>query len=117
MNRKLIYWTPRIFSLLFVGFLSLFTLDVFGNYRGLSLIVAFFMHLLPPLVLLLFTITAWKYGIVGAVAFTTFAVLYALEVPDHPAWIVIISGPALVMGILYFWDWYLKKVHKKTAKR
>lgn len=119
MYKKLIYWTPRIVGLLFVGFLSLFSFDVFGNYHGLSLLIAFLMHMLPSFVLLLIAITAWKYGLVGAVSFIAFATLYALEVPNHPEWIIIISGPAFIVGVLYFWDWYLKREvkRKKNFKR
>ena len=113
MNKKLTFYLPRILSLLFVGFISLFSLDVFGNYQGLSLIVAFFMHLLLPALLLVLTVLAWKFGLVGAVAFTGFAIIYTFQVPDHPVWILLISGPSLVAGVLYFVDWYSKK-HKHT---
>lgn len=116
MYRKFVYWTPRILSLVFVGFLSIFAFDVFGNYRGLSLVIAFFMHLLPSIVLLLFILAAWKYELVGAVSFVTFGLLYALQVPDHFSWITVISAPSVVVGILYFLDWHLRRSEKKLVR-
>ncbi len=111
MNKKLTFYLPRILSLLFVGFISLFSLDVFGSYHGLSLIIALFMHLLLPALLLIFVLLAWKFGIIGAVVFTGFAILYGFQVSDHIVWILLISGPSLIAGVLYFVDWYSKYKH------
>lgn len=109
MNRKLIFFLPRILSLFLVGFLSLFSLDVFGTYHGFELIFALFMHLLPSFSLLIFVILAWRFGLIGALAFVGFSVFYAWQAKEHLSWILLLSGPSLIIGILYFWDWYLNR--------
>jgi hypothetical protein len=114
VSRKLIFFLPRILSLLFVGFISLFALDVFGVYHGFELIIALFMHLLLPLGLLVFVILAWRYGLVGTIAFVGFAVFYAWQAREHPSWILLLSGPSLIVGLLYFLDRYLKRKIRKN---
>lgn len=112
---RILRWTPRILSLLFVGFISLFALDVFGEYRGWELILALFMHLLPSFVLLVAIALAWKYDILGAIVFCGFAVLYIIWAGlDRPwTWYALISGPATLVGILYFVNWLRLKRRKK----
>jgi len=104
---KLLYWSPRLLSLLFVGFLSLFALDVFGEYEGWSLILALFMHLLPSLALLVVIIIAWRYDLVGAAAFLAFAAWYVWTVGfDRPwSWYAAVAGPAIIVGALYSLNW------------
>lgn len=110
MNR-LLYWTPRIASLLFVAFISLFALDVFGAYTGWELATALFMHLLPSLALLAAILVAWRYELFGAFAFLAFAAWYVWTVgPDRDwSWYLLIAGPAVVVGILYFLNWLIKR--------
>jgi len=104
---RLLYWTPRIASLLFVAFVSLFALDVFGEYEGWELAFALLMHLLPTFVLLATTVIAWKYDLVGASVFLGFAAWYAwwagLERPL--SWYLSIAAPATLIGILYLANW------------
>ena len=57
---KIIKWTPRIVTLIFIVFLSLFSLDVFSEYKFPEVLVALFMHLIPSMILVLFLIFAWK---------------------------------------------------------
>ena len=111
MLKKFLYWTPRILSVLFVGFLCLFSLDVFDEYQGLATLFALFMHLLIPLVVLIATIVAWKKDLVGTVVFFFFAVYYVYMVGlnRHWSWYVSISGPALLIGILYLLNWLYNK--------
>lgn len=75
---RLLYWIPRIMSLLFVAFISLFAIDVFDEYHGWELVLALFIHLLPSFVLLAGVIVAWKYDILDAIVFFGFVVLYVV---------------------------------------
>lgn len=111
-----LYWTPRILSIIFILFLALFSLDVFGN--GLSFwqtVLALFIHNLPSLVLLIILLISWKYEIVGGIAFILAGILYFLVTltrqPWHIAlsWSMIISGPAFLIGILFLVNWFKKK--------
>jgi len=110
MAQKLIYRLPRILSILFIIFLSIFAFDVFEEYSGWELLLALFMHLLPSLVLFVLTLIAWKHELVGGVTYLLAAIGYVLMVGlDRPwSWYVLISGPAAIIGILYFVSWYKK---------
>lgn len=109
MNRAF-YWAPRVLSLLFIAFLSVFALDVFEEYEGWALAVALFMHLLPSLVLLGVVAIAWKYELVGAIAFLIGALLYiwwTWWARRDDLWIgyTVICGPAIIVAILFFLNW------------
>ncbi len=113
INRKnTIYWLPRIISIAFVLFLSLFALDVFTEYTGWNLVIAIFIHLLPSLILLGVIVISWKYDLVGAIIFLGFAVFYVCMAGfNRPwSWYACISGPAVVIGILFLVSWFQKKV-------
>jgi len=110
-KRRVIYWLPRVLSIAFVLFLSLFSLDVFTEYTGWDLILALFMHLLPSLVLLGIVIISWKYDLVGAIVFSGFAIFYIFAAGfNRPwSWYAFISGPAIIVGILFFITWLQKR--------
>ncbi len=113
---KFIYWTPRILSILFLCFLTIFSFDVFEP--GLSagqIALAFFMHNIPVLILLIVLLIAWKYEIVGGIAFILAGLAYiALTLTRVPwyiaiSWSMIIAAPAFFIGILFLIGWYRKK--------
>lgn len=108
---KIIFWFPRVLSITFVLFLSMFALDVFSEYSGWQIILPLFMHLLPSIILLLVIIIAWKYELVGAVVFLLGAILYVWEAGlGRPwTWYAFISGPALIVAIFYFLSWLQKR--------
>lgn len=119
MSKKIIYWLPRVLSLGFVLFLSLFALDVFEAYSGWQTVLALLMHLLPSLVLLTVALISWKFDLLGAIVFFGFAVFYVLAAGfNRPwSWYAGISGPAAVVGVLYFVSWLQKrsKNHEKES--
>ena len=114
MKNKFLYWSPRILSLLFVTFLSLFALDVFSGYQGLAVLPTLLMHLLMPIALLIAIIVAWKLELVGAITFFCFAFYYIVLVGFNRdwSWYATIFGPAIIVGVLFLLSW-LKKRPKK----
>ncbi len=106
-KNKLIYWLPRILSLGFVGFISLFALDVFSEYQGVSVVVPLLIHLIPSLILLGLSVIAWKWNLVGVVLFGLVALGYVAMVGwGRPwSWYAFISGPALLVAVLYYLSW------------
>lgn len=114
-ENRVLYWLPRVLSLFFVIFLSLFALDVFNEYQGLAVIVPLLIHLSPSFILLLVVIPAWKYDLIGAVAFISFAFLYMYDVGfNRPwSWYAGIVVPSFSVGILYLLSW-LNKSSKIT---
>jgi hypothetical protein len=111
MKNKFLYWSPRILSLLFVAFLSVFALDVFGQYQGLALWLALAVHLWLPIGLLIVVIAAWKWDLVGAIVFFAFALYYVwiVGLGRDWSWYASISLPAAIIGILFLLNWLYKR--------
>jgi hypothetical protein len=117
---KFIYWTPRILSILFLLFLAMFSLDVFdGNYGFWGTVVGLIMHNIPVLILTAVLLIAWKYEIVGGIAFTLAGLLYIgimlMNAFNNQfewymlSWSLTIAGPAFLVGMLFFINWFQKK--------
>ncbi len=113
---KFVYWAPRILSAIFILFLALMSLDVFSPELSFWQILAgLFMHNIPALVLLVVLLVAWKYEIVGGIAFILAGLLYIAILMTNPfewymlAWALQISGIAFLIGILFIINWYKKR--------
>ncbi len=109
-----LYWAPRALSIVFIAFLSLFALDVFGGPYGFwQTLLALFMHLIPSFVLILSLVLAWRWEWIGAVLYAAAGVLYVTWVVLRPAlppavkllWCSTIAGPALVIAALFLLNW------------
>lgn len=113
---NIVYWLPRILSVGFVFFLSLFSLDVFSQYGGWDLLLPLFIHLIPSLVLLVVVLIAWRYALVGTISFMGFALWYIFMVgfDRHWSWYAGISAPAAVVGILFLVS-YLQERKKRQG--
>jgi len=114
--RSWIYWSPRILTIVFILFISMFALDVFGNnYTLWQTVQGLFMHLIPSMILTVFLIIAWKREWVGAVGFFLFALVYIGMIVRRPlegymlSYSLIIAGPSIVVGILWWLNWAEKK--------
>jgi hypothetical protein len=121
LKNKFIYWTPRILSILFILFLAMFSLDVITPEASfLEIVGGLLIHNIPVFILTAILIISWKYEIVGAIAFILGGLLYLLNVlitiirtPPfewfYLSWILFISGPAFLIGILFLIGWLKKK--------
>jgi len=123
---RFIFWTPRILSILFILFLAMFSLDIFGNgYSFWETVVGLFMHNLPSMILTVLLIISWKHEIVGAISFISAGILYigfilrsAISTGFewyYLAWAAQISGVAFFIGILFLIGWKQKR-KKKIGK-
>lgn len=110
--QKIIFFVPRILSLCFVVFLSLFALDVFGEYEGFGVVIPLLIHLIPSLILLGISLLAWKNGLIGAIVFIGFSIFYILmtRLSEHWSAYLAISGSSAIIGILFFADWMKKRI-------
>lgn len=114
---KLIYWTPRILSIMFILFLALFSLDVFEPGMSIGqMLIGFFMHNIPSMVLAAVLIIAWKYEIVGGIAYILAGLLYIFMLFFRNqfqlymiSWSLTIAGPAFFIGALFLAGWFKKK--------
>ena len=100
---KILYWLPRVLSILFILFISMFALDVFSEYNFPLVLVALFMHLIPTFILIGITILAWKKPKIGGWLYIALGLVYIFL-----AWgkfdfltLLIISGPLFLTGILF----------------
>ncbi len=99
-------WAPRALGIGVCLFLSLFALDAFsGDKPALEAVRDFLIHLSPMLLLLLVVALSWRWEWVGGVVFTGLAITYAYMARRHLAWIPTISGPLLVVGVLFLLSW------------
>lgn len=106
--RLLLFWSPRLLTILFALFISSFALDVFGEVSGFWMTAAaLLVHLIPTFVILLLLAAAWRWEWIGAVAFTSLGILYLLAAWDRFHWsaCAMISGPLLLIGVMFFMGW------------
>jgi hypothetical protein len=105
-SRTLLLWSPRILGTLVCLFLGLFSLDAFGAGKTLAQALPdFAMHIAPVLVLLAVVVVSWHWAWVGGLVFTGLAAVYAYSARGHVSWIPVISGPLLIVGVLFLWSW------------
>lgn len=113
MNIKLI---PRIMSILFIIFLSIFSFDVFGEGYGFwESILAFLIHNIPVFILIILLFIAWKKDIVGMITFLIGGLLYLfiilIDTKKFEWYILIIIIPLFTISFLYYLNY---KKYKKN---
>ena len=105
-SARLLLWSPRILGILMCLFLSLFAFDAFeGGRTFIQSLPDFAIHLAPMPLLLAVVALAWRWEWVGALVFSGAAMAYAVFARDHLDWILFISGPLLIIGMLFLFSW------------
>jgi hypothetical protein len=100
--KQLLHWLPRILSVLFIAFISLFALDVFDQPQWF---MALIIHLTPSFVLIAVTAIAWRNRLVGGLLF----LVAGFFLSNFES--LIVSAPAFVIGALFlFSHYYLPKI-------
>ncbi len=108
--KRLLFWSPRVLSILFVLFISLFALDVFNEGHGFwQTLLALLIHLIPTVLVIIAVVISWHREWIGAVLFTGGGLWYLLANLRHFSWILTISGPMLLIGILFLLSWLYRK--------
>jgi hypothetical protein len=107
-------WLPRILSVAFIVFLSLFVFEVFTGHQGSAIFLNFFFALVPAGIALIATIIAWRWKLAGAISFFIIALAYVWMVGlgRDWSWYASIFGPATIIGILFLLDWRYDTMHK-----
>jgi hypothetical protein len=103
MNRPVkqwLFWTPRVLAILFTAFLSLFSLDVFGEGYGFwGTMLALVMHLVPTMIVLTALVIAWRWEAAGGILLIALGVWYLTSWPRfHWSAYLVISGPLILTG-------------------
>lgn len=107
MNR-ILFWSPRILMILFIGFISLFALDSFDGDKPLSdKIGIFFVSLTPSVLLIVLLIISWRREWVGGIAFLLLAIGYIIMAWEKfPISVYfMISGPLFIISALFWVNW------------
>ena len=104
MISKIMYWVPRIFTILALLFMMMFSLDVFeGNEPFSRKMLDFLIHNIPVLILAVILFIAWIWEVVGGIllilAFTAASIFFRSFSVNHASLIVI--GPFPITGLLF----------------
>jgi hypothetical protein len=104
MNSKILYWIPRILTILAILFMMMFSLDTFGGNESFGAkMLGFFIHNIPDLILIVILIIAWKWEVEGGVLFIIASIIgfiYFHSFSGNPGSLIVI-GPFLIVGILF----------------
>ena len=106
--RGVLFWAPRILTILFALFLSVFALDVFAETRGfLETLTALVLHLMPTFLVVVLLVLAWRWELIGVIAFAGLAITYVVVMWGRFPWVTYatISGPLLLMSVLFLLPW------------
>ena len=101
---KIMYWIPRMISIIFILFLSMFALDILGMELGfLGTIIGLFMHLIPSFILIGLLLIAWKYEKIGGYIFLILAVLFIVffNLYREIFSFLLVGLPIILIGILF----------------
>jgi hypothetical protein len=111
---KILFWTPRIFTIFFALFLSLFALDLFSEELGFwETTVALLIHLTPVYIILFALAIAWRWELIGAIIFTSIAIFYIIWTWGKFAWTAyaVISAPLFLIGFFFLLNWIYFRKH------
>ena len=109
---RFLFWGPRILAILFAGFLAIFAADVFSETHGFwSTAAALLLHLIPSGVILLILVLAWRRELLGGVFYLALGVVNLVARPGTSNWTgsAAVSGPLVVIALLFFAHWLLRK--------
>lgn len=111
-GEKVLHWSPRILGILLAVFISVFALDVFGEGYGFwETIGALLIHLVPTYLIVGAVLLGWRREWLGGLIFIGLGVWYVVLSRGrmHITAYLLITGPALLIGILFLVNWFRKK--------
>jgi prepilin signal peptidase PulO-like enzyme (type II secretory pathway) len=104
MASKILYWIPRILTILSILFMTMFSFDVFGGNESFGMkMLGFLIHNIPVLILIAILIIAWKWEAAGGALFILASItgtLFFHSFSGNPGSLIVIS-PFLLTGILF----------------
>ena len=109
-----LHWFPRIAALLYIGFIFLFSFDVFDEKADfLKTLAGFLIHNIPTIILIVILILSWKWSWIGGISFIGIGIFYIFWFSRGVKY-PIIYLPLLITGILFLLDWLLRKNIKEA---
>lgn len=116
--KQILFWTPRLLSVLFAVFLSLFAFDVFdAGYSFWETILALLIHLIPTGIVLLILVLSWQREWIGGILFPVLSIFYLVSAPgEHWLAYLLIAGPLFLIGVLFWLNWLNRaELHPKPG--
>ncbi len=108
--KKAFFWTPRLLTILFAIFISVFALDAFTEGEGFTkTLIAFLIHMIPTAIIVTILVLSWKREWIGGVVFLLLGIAYTIFAVSHLSWILAISGPLFVISVLFLIGWFRRK--------
>lgn len=113
----------RAIVILFIGLLTLLSLDAFGEGGKWYLIIAgFLIHLIPALLLVTILILTWNKTLYAGISFFVLALIFTLffKTYQEPLSLLTISGPLFIASVFFILSEYVtkpKKVKRTPSKK
>jgi hypothetical protein len=105
-QKHFVLWSPRLLGVAISVFLGLFALDAFEPGKPPArAFTDVALHLVPALGVLAIVVLSWDRPWLGGAAFVLLAIAYAGAARFRPDWVLVISGPLLLVGLLFLWSW------------
>ena len=103
-------WLPRVLGILFAAFLAILAMDA-GSFLGLLI------HLIPSLVVLVCVLVGWWRPLLGGILLLGLAIVATgfFRTYRHIANFLIITGPFVLVGVLFLLHWRLRGSTSKTS--
>ena len=99
---RLITWAPRVIAILGICFISMFALDAFSSGAPLSeVLLGFAIHMIPSLILVAILALAWRFEVVGGIAFLLMSIVPFVRLGNPVRVNLILAGPFIVAGLLF----------------
>jgi len=120
-SKTLLLWSPRVLAMLFAAFLLVFSFDsIIPGAALFDNLLRFFMQNIPVLIIIAIIFISWSYEITGGAAFVLVGVahigrtlFYATNGAEpwysKLGWSLIIAGPAVIIGVLYLFNWRIRQ--------
>jgi len=108
-SKRILFWTPRIFCILFAVFISLFALDAFTADGNMWMnLIAFLIHLVPGFILIAMLLLAWRWEWIGAAGTALFGLwLVQVNTARHnPVAAAILGIPLFLTAVLFLVNWF-----------
>ena len=107
--KRFLHWTPRILSILYALFISVFALDVFGEGNGFwGTALALVIHLIPTFLLVAILLLSWRREWIGGIVYLVLAFAYVVFTWGRFPWptYAVIAGPLMVTSGFFLFDWF-----------
>jgi len=124
----LLYWAPRVLTILAILFVSMFSLDAF--HAGVPLktqVLDWLMHMIPSFVLIIILVIAWKWEKIGGIIFLSLGLAFSPYVfwgnysMNHSIWmslliILTITLPFVLVGVLFMLSHHTRRKAAEMLK-